>query len=100
MKFQIRARQDGSLGIPINFRHRLGIQPGTLVEVTTDRQNRIYLKPMPAVCSCCGENRMAVSSVDGMCPACNQLVELYIRDGMDMISAIRKARRSGRDEQH
>lgn len=100
MKFMVRARQDGSIGIPVNYRHRLGIQAGTLVEISTDRAGRIYLKPMPAVCSCCGESRMSVSTVDGMCPACDQLVELYIRDGMSMVAAIRKARKSGRDEQH
>ncbi len=100
MKFQIRARSDASLGIPVNYRHRLGIQPGTLVDVSTDRQGRIYLKPIRAVCSCCGEDRMTVSTVDGMCPACNQLVELYIRDGMDIVSAIREARKTGRDVQH
>lgn len=97
MKFTVRTRQDGSIGIPVDFRHRLGIQPGVTVQFSTDTQGRIYLKPLPARCSCCGEDKMAVTNVDGMCAACNQLVEFYVRDGMDIVSAIRKARKTGRD---
>lgn len=97
MKFMVRTRVDGSIGIPVLYRHRLGIQPGTNVEVSTDRAGRIYLKPVPAKCSCCGEDRMVVSSVDGMCEACDKLVEFYVRDGYTIQQAIRKARKSGRD---
>ena len=97
MKFMVRTRVDGSIGIPVLYRHRLGIQPGTNVEVSTDRAGRIYIKPMPATCSCCGESRTAVSSVDGMCEACDKLVEFYVREGMTLTQAIRKARKSGRD---
>lgn len=100
MKFTVQARQDGSIGIPINYRHRLGIQPGTIVEISTDRAGRIYLKPQPAKCSCCGQDQMVVSSVDGMCTACNQLVELYVREGMSIVQAIRQARKTGRDDKH
>lgn len=100
MKLTVRIRQDGSIGIPINQRHRLGIQPGGLVEISMDRAGRIYLKPTPAKCSCCLEDRMAVSQIDGMCDACNQLVALYVRDGMSMTEAIREARKTGRDDKH
>lgn len=100
IQVQVTTRQDGSIGIPVNVRNRLGIQPGTQIQITSDRQGRIYLKPLRSKCACCGLDQMAVSSVDGMCPACNNLVEFYIREGFPITTAIRKARVSGRDSTH
>ncbi len=100
MKFTVRARNDGSIGIPVAYRHRLGIQPGTIVTINTDPQGRIYLKPEKATCGCCHQQVSSVSVVTGMCPACETLVELYVRDGMDMRHAMRKARYSGQDDKH
>ena len=100
MKFTVRARMDGSIGIPIAQRHRLGIAPGTLVTITTDAQGRIYLKPEKQTCGCCHQTVRSVSVVTGLCPACENLVSLYIQDGMDMKHAMLKARREGQDETH
>lgn len=96
MQFTVRARQDGSIGIPVNYRHRLGIQPGTTVMITTDRQGRIWMKPVPATCSCCGQAVSVISTVDGLCAPCERLVEFYIQDGMSLHKAIQRVRKEGR----
>lgn len=97
MRFTVRVRQDGSIGIPVLYRQRLGIQPGGIMAISTDRQGRIWLKPEPAVCSCCQQGTTYISHITGMCAPCQKLVELYIQDGGDMNAAIMKARKTGRD---
>lgn len=96
MKFTVRARADGSIGIPVLQRHRLGILPGTQVMITVDAQGRIYLKPEKAQCGVCHEPSRSVSVVSGMCPACEELVSFYVREGMDMRHAMTRARQSAK----
>lgn len=101
MKFSVRARCDGSIGIPIAFRYRLGILPGTVVHITTDNQGRIYLKPEKSTCLCCHEESKTISLITGMCPACEELVQFHVHDGGDSLKqAIIKARKTGRDDRH
>lgn len=99
MQIIVRARQDGSIGIPVMWRHRLGIAPGCQVSITKDAQGRIYLKPLKATCGCCHQQVQSVSTLSGMCPACEELVSFYVREGMDLQHAVRKARYSSRDNE-
>lgn len=97
MHIMVRVRQDGSIGIPVHVRHRLGVVPGQMVTITKDAQNRSYLKPEQLVCSCCHQKVNAISTYTGLCPACEQLVELHVQNGMALKYAIIEARKTGRD---
>lgn len=99
MKFTVRARQDGSVNIPAEFRYRLGILPGTTVNFNVDPQGRIYLKPDKATCLCCHQQVKTISYISGMCPACEELVQFYVQEnGESLKKAIQKARKTGRTD--
>lgn len=97
MKVTVRARQDGSLNIPKLFRSRLGIQPGTLVTISQDSQQRIYLKPHTTTCYCCGDRVPSISLATGMCQACEQLCEFYVREGHTIKDSMRLACKSAKE---
>ena len=70
-----RVAKSGIIGIPVKLRRELNIQGGDVLDVSTDENGNIILKPHNRRCVLCsGTDRVVLFEGKGICKKCAKMV--------------------------
>ena len=85
----VKVRGDGAITIPVEFRRKHSVTPGTWYQVSVTSKGKIVLSPKRTVCSLCGAEVLSVDAVTGTCPYCKTILTDMVRSGFDLSSALK-----------